>query len=179
MASYSGASYFGRWFNATKRYLGLKFEINGKIHYGWTRLSVIGRQRITATLTGYAYETIPNKPINAGQAKSATDDPTNEDSGPGASVTNPFLDSPQPAALGLLALGKAQLFLHEIPEVTGRKAFSSRPREVWFFNSSDKMGSEPRETRPTRRSLSLSLDGWSLLGEGEPSRTCLARLPES
>jgi hypothetical protein len=48
----------------------MKFTINGKVHYGWARLSVTNLKdkfRITATLTGYAYETIPNKPIKAGQ----------------------------------------------------------------------------------------------------------------
>ena len=50
----------------------MKFTINGKVHYGWARLSVTnlkGKFRITATLTGYAYETIPNKPIIAGKTK--------------------------------------------------------------------------------------------------------------
>jgi hypothetical protein len=54
------------------RYLGLKFVIHGKVHYGWARLSVtLGHHRqyddVSGTLTGYAYETIPNKPIIAGQ----------------------------------------------------------------------------------------------------------------
>ena len=30
----------GPWKNVTNRYLGLKFRVNGKIHYGWARLSV-------------------------------------------------------------------------------------------------------------------------------------------
>ena len=48
----------------------LKFKIKGKIHYGWARLSVDNFVNdITATLTGYAYETIPNKPIIAGRTK--------------------------------------------------------------------------------------------------------------
>src|SRR5579872_4156298 len=50
----------GQWLNVTNGYLGLKFEINGKTHYGWARLSVTDKNAvITATLTGYAYETIP------------------------------------------------------------------------------------------------------------------------
>ena len=52
------------------RYLGLKFLIRGKVHYGWARLNVtVGNSKITATLTGYAYETIPNNPIIAGKTK--------------------------------------------------------------------------------------------------------------
>jgi len=53
------------------RYLGLKFLINGKYHYGWARLNVYCGKKyshgINATLTGYAYETIPNKPIITGK----------------------------------------------------------------------------------------------------------------
>jgi hypothetical protein len=61
----------GRWKNEPHRYLGLKFSINGKIHYGWARLSETCAKNgeNTALLTGYAYETIPNKPIIAGKTK--------------------------------------------------------------------------------------------------------------
>ena len=72
LCTFSGtrAATTGRWDNVNNRYLGMKFTINGKVHYGWARLSVTNLKdkfRITATLTGYAYETIPNKPIRAGQ----------------------------------------------------------------------------------------------------------------
>jgi hypothetical protein len=50
--------------------LGLRFTVKGKPHYGWPRLSVQVRgHRLAATLTGFAYETVPNKPIVAGQTK--------------------------------------------------------------------------------------------------------------
>jgi hypothetical protein len=57
------------------RYLGVMFKIKGKIHYGWARLSVQVQfpLTITATLTGYAYETIPNKAIIAGKTKGPED----------------------------------------------------------------------------------------------------------
>jgi hypothetical protein len=69
--------FYGPWVNDGRgvkdRYLGLKFMINGKTHYGWARLDVkVDGQYIvgiTATLTGYAYETVPNKPIIAGKTK--------------------------------------------------------------------------------------------------------------
>ena len=68
--SSNGASGYGPRFNVTNRYLGLKFKIKGKTHYGWARLTVTGTfGSIVATLTGYAYETIPNKPIIAGATK--------------------------------------------------------------------------------------------------------------
>ena len=51
-------------------YLGLKFVVKGKTHFGWARLRVAQEAfQIPATLTGYAYETIPNKPIIAGATK--------------------------------------------------------------------------------------------------------------
>jgi hypothetical protein len=60
---------FGSWINVNNRYLGTKFYIGGKVHYGWVRLSVQVElpRTITATVTGYAYETVPNKPIVAGK----------------------------------------------------------------------------------------------------------------
>jgi hypothetical protein len=39
--------------------------INGETHFGWARLNVTAAAgaNIKATLTGYAYETVPDKPI--------------------------------------------------------------------------------------------------------------------
>ena len=64
----------GQWMYTQNRYLGLQFTINGHIHYGWARVAVTrgtGQQKfsILATLTGYAYETVPNKPIITGKTK--------------------------------------------------------------------------------------------------------------
>jgi hypothetical protein len=104
------------WVNGGKgiknHYLGLKFKIKGKFHFGWARLSVTTRQNsLTATLTGYAYETIPGQGIIAGQTN-GTDEIDNSveqskanDPGHGASLTSPTPDAPQPASLGMLALG--------------------------------------------------------------------------
>ncbi len=87
----------GRWISKGKgvssRYLGLKFVINGEVHYGWARLSVtVAHHRqyddVVATLTGYAYETVANKPITAGQTS-------------GADVI-----TVHPGSLGSLALGR-------------------------------------------------------------------------
>jgi len=71
---YSGGCY-GPWATSRSgpvdhRYLGLKFKINGKTHYGWARLNVWVRwDTASATLTGYAYETIPGKAIVTGKTK--------------------------------------------------------------------------------------------------------------
>jgi len=65
---------YGPWKGASSRYLGLKFKIKTDIHYGWARLNVTCNQtEVTGTLTGYAYETIPNKPIITGRTKGADD----------------------------------------------------------------------------------------------------------
>src|SRR5579862_741938 len=58
----------GFWRNERDRYLGFSFKIDSETHYGWARLGVsVDGGRITAHLTGYAYQTTPNQPIKAGQ----------------------------------------------------------------------------------------------------------------
>jgi len=105
----------GRWLNVKNRYLGLKFKIHGKTHYGWARLSVVStRSSITsATLTGYAYETIPNKPIIAGRTKGPDDISVG---GPDPAVTKP---TAEPASLGALAMGASGLSIWRRKESSG------------------------------------------------------------
>lgn len=104
-ASGTEYGYVGQWQNVANRYLGLKFVAAGEIHFGWARFSVTsGTGKITAVLTGYAYETIANKPIIAGRTKG----PEDVADGPDASLTLP---EPGPAKLGLLALGSPALSL--------------------------------------------------------------------
>ena len=98
-----GTYYAGSWLNVKNRYLGLRFKIAGKIHYGWARLSVqVTSSSITATLTGYAYETLPNKSIRTGQTKGRNDDTS------AAQFDSPALES---AMLGRLAMGSSGLWL--------------------------------------------------------------------
>jgi hypothetical protein len=80
----------GQWMYTKNRYLGLKFTIGGQVHYGWARLSAAlqhGKFGIQVTLTGYAYETIPDKPIITGKTK------------------GPDVVTLEPATLGRLAQG--------------------------------------------------------------------------
>jgi hypothetical protein len=110
---------YGPWLNVRNRYLGLKFLIKGKAHYGWGRLSVkVHGCKITATLTGYAYETIPNKPIVAGQTHGSDDATDGMDSAkqenPAATV-RPVSPIPQPASLDRLALGAPGIQLWRQP----------------------------------------------------------------
>jgi hypothetical protein len=83
----------GNWFDVSQRYLGLKFTINGQTHYGWARLNVKFElnKGVTATLTGYAYETVPNKAIEAGKTK------------------GPDVVAVEPASLGHLAQGASAI----------------------------------------------------------------------
>jgi hypothetical protein len=90
--SYQGA-WAGKGDGVTDRYLGLKFVVDGEVHYGWARLSVtLGHHRengdVSGTLTGYAYETVPNQPIIAGQTTGGDE------------------NAVQPEPLGGLALGR-------------------------------------------------------------------------
>ena len=78
----------GPWANVQHAYLGLKFFIQGKAHYGWARIL---KSTDILTLTGYAYETVPNKAIVTGKTK-----------GPDVIVLHP-------ASLGHLAQGSAGL----------------------------------------------------------------------
>lgn len=64
----SCVTYGGNWVNKRGFYLGVRFLIGSEIHYGWVRLTITGVCTVGKELmTGYAYETIPNKPIIAGQ----------------------------------------------------------------------------------------------------------------
>jgi hypothetical protein len=107
----------GSWVNVSSRYLGVEFQIKGKTHFGWARLSVqVGYVYINATLTGYAYETIAGKSIKAGQTKGADEQDFNRN----ASLTNPMPENTQLATLGALALRAPGLSIWRRDETVGR-----------------------------------------------------------
>jgi hypothetical protein len=98
----------GQWANGGKgvknRYLGLKFQINGKTQFGWARLTVKWSGppfNFAATLTGYAYETIAGKSIIAGKTKGPDNDSTGDRVNPAVFR----VPTPNPTSLGLLAIG--------------------------------------------------------------------------
>jgi hypothetical protein len=100
-------NWFGPWLDGGKgvkdRYLGIRFEINGRLHFGWARMTVTTTSnRFTAILTGYAYETIPGKAIIAGQT-SGSDDIDNSIEQPNPTALS--VPTPDPATLGALAMG--------------------------------------------------------------------------
>jgi len=70
------------------RFVGIRFSIKGRFHYGWARVTVKTQEKsFSATLTGYAYETVPGKGIIAGRTK------------------GPDVVDSEPATLGHLARG--------------------------------------------------------------------------
>jgi hypothetical protein len=81
-------------------YVGLKFSIQGQTHFGWARVKIASMYPYKVSLTGYAYETIPNKPIITGETK-GPDYGTDGQPAP-AALSAP---TPRPVTLGALALG--------------------------------------------------------------------------
>jgi hypothetical protein len=90
---------FGPWADKQNEYMGFQFNIKGAAHFGWARFSVTDAYFDGVTLTGYAYETIPLKPIVTGDTGSNNDDEDSVDQKESGAV------SVQPAGLGKLALG--------------------------------------------------------------------------
>jgi hypothetical protein len=97
-----GSGTTGNW--AHKRaYLGLKFNIQGQVHYGWAEMRVVASMdqysnfHIDANLSGYAYENNPNQSIRAGQTH-GTDE--------GSALPDGF--GPEAGTLGALARGSAK-----------------------------------------------------------------------
>lgn len=66
----------GRWAGGQpNRFIGVRFKINGKTHYGWVRMTVTVKHKgnghgptgsFSATITEYGYESVPNKACGAG-----------------------------------------------------------------------------------------------------------------
>jgi hypothetical protein len=86
----------GPWIGVARRYLGFKFLIDGATHYGWARLN-LGKYCTGPVLTGFAYETDPDKPIAAGQTAAATT--------AHADIPEARRDPLVPATLGILSRG--------------------------------------------------------------------------
>lgn len=108
----------GPWTKGTNRNLGLRFVIQGQNHYGWARLKVevTPSNRVTLILLGYAYETVANKPIRAGEVKGQND--VAEQINPSA-LTRPVSEL---GTLGLLALGSPGPSVWRREETVGTKS---------------------------------------------------------
>jgi len=104
----------GPWTAGATRYLGLQFLIKGQVHFGWARLDVNCKDlHVFATLSGYAYETVANKAIIAGQTKGSDEETS---AGPDAALTAP---ASKPTPLGLIALGSRGLSIWRREESAG------------------------------------------------------------
>jgi hypothetical protein len=88
-------NYYGLWNDVENRFLGVSFSLDGETHYGWIRMNVnLGKiLDVRAIVTGYAYESVANAPIRAGQT-----------SGNAESNDNDAI-APRSMSLGMLAGG--------------------------------------------------------------------------
>ena len=96
--------YNGPWGgNHPNRFVGVRFLIHGKTHYGWIRLTVTTSKTapMSEEITEYGYETIANKSLGAGLASSKSAD---DQAQAGA-------DKPSAPLLGMLAYGADGLAL--------------------------------------------------------------------
>lgn len=95
-------NYFGPWNDVNNRFLGVSFSLGGETHYGWIRMSVnLGIVRkVRAIVTGYAYESVANAPIRAGQTSGNADSDSDDQS---AALTPS--NARRGASLGMLAAG--------------------------------------------------------------------------
>jgi hypothetical protein len=85
MKSHIGPTYDYPWggvANGTSRFLGVKFDIAGQSHLGWAEIS-LQKNIPSATVLGYAYETVAGQQIAAGAT------------------------TPEPSSLALFAAGAA------------------------------------------------------------------------
>ena len=110
MAFASGDSTGGRafcpWLKVKQAYVGFKFVIKGKVHFGWARIKRVSSDAgFPAIITGYAYETIPGKSIVTGRTEGPEDDVSVEQLNP-ASLGTP---TARHGNLGLLAMGSSGL----------------------------------------------------------------------
>lgn len=89
--------------NHPNRFVGVRFLIQGKTHYGWIRLTVTTSETapMSEEITEYGYETIANKTLGAGLASS--------DSADGQAQAG--TDKPIAPSLGVLAIGADGLAL--------------------------------------------------------------------
>ena len=109
---YQSCSVKGSWYNVQDQYLGLRFEINGQVHYGWVRLSVkriVSKNRfderfLKVAVKDYAYESTPGKAIAAGDGG-----PSESSYDPNLVLPGEFLQAVAPPSLGLLSAGASAI----------------------------------------------------------------------
>ena len=112
--------YSGLWNNVIDKYVALKIQVSANIYYGWARLDV-GNFGFPITIKDYAYNSIPDQPIFAGQTTAT------------GIIENSFASSihlfPNPATNQLTILPDAsgrQLIIENVTiyDLTGREVYS-------------------------------------------------------
>jgi hypothetical protein len=92
----------GSWLTVETAYLGLKFVVNGEVHYGWARIKLVSPGAVnSASIYGYAYESVPDQTIVTGQT-SGTPGENSQVSQPNPA---PSTHDNKPQTLGMLAAG--------------------------------------------------------------------------
>jgi hypothetical protein len=95
----------GGFLNVETAYLGLKFLVNGQVHYGWARIKFISPGSYAgASIAGYAYESVANQPIVVGKTSGTAEksQENRQSASPAASAPNA-----KSQTLGALAVGAA------------------------------------------------------------------------
>lgn len=67
-----GTGALNLWPNSVDCYLGLKLIVGTNTYYGWARMQVVFGSQPTFTIKDYAYNSIPNQPILAGETSCTT-----------------------------------------------------------------------------------------------------------
>jgi hypothetical protein len=121
--SYNSIGDWGKGRQFAGSYLGLKFTAGGEVHYGWARITVhANKLAITATLTGYAYETVPNRGIITGLEHGTFDDSAEMDpvSLGETMASNPSLGRLAQGATGLAAWRASQTAAQNAAPASGK-----------------------------------------------------------
>jgi len=105
-ASIYSAVTYGPWADVTDKYLGIKFEIDGEVHYGWMRLDVtVGP--VSLTLKDWAYNSTPDEMILTGDIGGAdaeitfNDAAVTEDEGVGTVTVEVEISDPADCTVGV------------------------------------------------------------------------------
>ena len=77
----------GYWVGASDKYLALKLVVGANTYYGWARLTILPTST-SFTIKDYAYESMPNTCIQAGQITVGTYENTNKNTF--STFPNPF-----------------------------------------------------------------------------------------
>jgi len=89
--------FYGGYWHVNSRCLGVRFLINGEVHYGWIGFREVRPIPVAVRLYGWAYESVPDKEILAG------------DTGSGTGTSAPLDSSASPTSLEILAAGQAAI----------------------------------------------------------------------